>query len=133
MDGDKIQEDIGKLKPGRFIILDGEACKITNMEKSAPGKHGHAKYRVTAVNLVTGNKKIVVLTGHAKVDVPIIEKKSAQVLSVSGDSAQLMDLETYETVEAEIDKDEIRDPVEAGQQVLYWRIMGKNVIKQIKS
>jgi len=130
---EKIQEEISKLKPGRFIILDGEACKITNMEKSAPGKHGHAKYRVTAVNLVTGNKKIVILTGHAKVAVPIIEKKNAQVLSVEGDKAQLMDLESYETIEAEIDKDEVKEPVEPGQQVLYWSIMGKRVIKQIKT
>jgi translation initiation factor 5A len=133
MGGDKTLEDIGKLKPGRFILLDGAACKITNMEKSAPGKHGHAKYRVTAQNLVTGNKKIVILTGHAKVEVPIIEKKTAQVLSISGDTVQMMDLESYETIEGEIDKDEVKQPIEAGQQVLYWNIMGKKVIKQIKS
>ena len=96
-------KSISDLKPGRYIMMDGEACKILDMQKSAPGKHGHAKYRVSAQTLISKTKKIKVFTGHAHVQVPIIEKKEAQVLSVSSDSAQIMDMETFETFDAKKD------------------------------
>ena len=35
-----------------------------------------------------------------KVQVPMIDKRKAQVLAVMGDEIQLMDLETYETLPA---------------------------------
>lgn len=126
-----IQEEISKLKEGRYVIIDGAACVITNMQRSAPGKHGHAKYRVEAVDMITGNKKVIILTGHARVDVPIVEKKTAQVLNVSGDTAQLMDMESYETFEAEI-PEELKGKVVAGGQVVFWTILNKKIIKQVK-
>ena len=123
--------EIGHLKVGSYIIMDGVACRITKMDRSSPGKHGHAKYRVEASGLLDGQKKIQVLTGHAKVEVPIIEKKNAQVLSVTGDKAQLMDMTSYETFDAPI-PDELKGKVTAGGTVLYWDILGTKVIKQIK-
>ena len=120
-------EEISKLKVGNYVIFDGKACKIVEMQKSAPGKHGHAKYRVAATDLMTGHKIIKIMTGHASVEVPIIEKKPAQVLSVSGKTAQIMDLETYETFDAEIDPS-VSD-VKGNDQVIYWDILGRKIIK----
>ena len=122
---------ISELKPGRFILMDGEACKILDMQRSAPGKHGHAKYRVSAQTLITKSKKIKVFTGHSSVQVPIIDKKEAQVLSVSGDSAQVMDVETYETFDVGIDPD-LGKELKADDTVLYWDIMGKKIIREVK-
>ena len=122
---------ISELKPGRFILMDGEACKILDMQRSAPGKHGHAKYRVSAQTLITKSKKIKVFTGHSSVQVPIIEKKEAQVLSVFGDSAQVMDVETYETFDVNIDP-ELGKELKADDTVLYWNIMGKKIIREVK-
>jgi translation initiation factor 5A len=125
-------EEVSALKVGRYIMMDGRPCVIVNMDWSAPGKHGHAKYRITGIDLLTGTKKMAVYTSHDKVEVPIIEKKNAQVLSVSGDKAQIMDLETYETVEATIDP-EIKEQLQPNWTVVYWDIMGTKVIKSIKS
>ena len=124
-------EEISKLKPGRYMMMDGCACEIKSMEKSAPGKHGHAKYRVTGIDIVTGNKKQGIWGGHDKVEVPIIEKKSAQVLSVSGDKAQVMDMENYETFDVDI-PDEFKGKVEADKEIVFWTILGKKVLKQVK-
>jgi translation initiation factor 5A len=131
MSPDIVQEEIGKLKEGRYIVIDNAACVIKKMHKSAPGKHGHAKYRVDAEDLITGNKKVIMMTGHAKVSVPIVDKNSAQVLSVSGKTAQLMDMQTYETFDLLI-PDELADKVIAGAKVMYWNIMGKKLMKSIK-
>ncbi len=125
------KEEIGKVKVGRYIVIDGGAYRVTNIQKSTPGKHGHAKYRIDAVNILTSSKKNIVLTGHAKVDVPIIEKIPAQVLSVSGNTASVMDMKSYETFDLEI-PEEFRGKVEANSEVVYWNVIGTKVMKEFK-
>jgi len=116
---------------GSFIILDGVACKVVDVEISKPGKHGHSKVRISAVGLIDDKKKIVVMPGHDNVDVPIIEKKNAQVLSVQGDVANVMDAETYENYNLKI-PEELKGQVQEGMTVLYWTIMDQKVMKQVR-
>ena len=127
---DVTMAEIGKLKEGRYIVVNGEPHIISNMQKSAPGKHGHAKYRVEAKNMFTGNKTVIVMTAHAHIEVPNLRKQKANVLSVSGNSAQIMDMENYETFDLEIPK-ELQGQVESGKIILYWQIMGKKIMKEI--
>lgn len=123
--------EISELKIGSYIIMDGAPCKIGKMDKSAPGKHGHAKYRIEAVGLIDNKKRIQLMTGHDKVQVPMVEKKEAQVLSVVGDMAEVMDLETYETISLVI-PEELKGQVNSNQKVMYWDILGTRILKQIK-
>jgi translation initiation factor 5A len=123
--------EISALKPGRYMMMAGKPCEIVDMAHSKPGKHGHAKYQVTAVELLTGAKHIEVYTAHDSVEVPIIEKKDAQVLSISGDKAQLMDMQTYETFDADIPP-EFKDKLQVNSEVVFWGIMDKKIIKQVK-
>jgi len=120
------------IKDGSFIIIDGVACKVVNTDISKSGKHGHAKVRIVAIGLIDEKKREMVMPGHDNVEVPIIDKKTAQVLSVVGDKANVMDTETYETFDLAIPAD-MKDKVMEGVQVLYWIIMGEKVMKQIKS
>ena len=126
---DVSMNEIGKMKVGRYIVLNGEPRQITNMSKSAPGKHGHAKYRVDAKNIFTGSKSNVVMTAHQHVQVPNLKKQNAQVLSISDNMAQIMDMESYETFDIEI-PEELSGQLESGNTVMYWEIMGKRVLKQ---
>ena len=73
----------------------------------------------------------MVLPGHDKVEVPIIEKKTAQVLSVTGDTANVMDTETYETFDLKI-PEELQGKITEGTEVLYWIILDEKVMKQVK-
>ena len=123
--------DVGSLKKGDTLILDNQPCKITDLATSRPGKHGHAKVNLTAVGLLDGKKRNTVMPGHDRVEVPIIEKKSAQVLSVTGNRANVMDTESFETFEMEI-PEELQGTVHEGKEVLYWQVMGVNVMKQVK-
>lgn len=116
---------------GSFIILDGAACRVVDVEISKPGKHGHSKVRVSAVGLTDDKKRVVVMPGHDNVEVPIIEKRNAQVLNIHGDTANAMDSETYETFDLKI-PDEFKEQVAEGSSVLYWVIMDDKVIKQVK-
>jgi len=127
----KIQS-VGGLQKGSYVILEGAACRVVDMQVSRPGKHGHAKVRLTAVGLVDEKKRIVVMPGHDNVDVPIIEKKSAQVLSIKGDTANVMDSESYETFDLKI-PEELKGDVVEGVNVMYWVILEDKVMKQIKN
>ena len=120
-----------QIQKGSFILMGGAACKVVDVEISKPGKHGHSKVRISAVGLVDDKKRIEVMPGHDSVEVPIIEKRNAQVLSVQGDTANVMDSETYETYDLKI-PEEFKGQLKDGMSVLYWDIMNKRVIKQIK-
>jgi translation initiation factor 5A len=122
---------VGSLKKGDTIIIDGAACKVTDTTTSRPGKHGHAKVNMMAVGLLDGKKRNLIIPGHDKVEAPIIEKKTAQVLSISNNIANVMDTETYETFDLEI-PEELKSDLAEGKNILYWALMGTKVMKQIK-
>jgi len=125
-------QSVGSLKKGNYVIAEGAACRVTDTQVSRPGKHGHAKVRMTAVGLVDNKKRIVVMPGHDNIEVPIIEKKIAQVLSIQKDVANVMDSETYETFDLKIPED-LKEEVTEGANVLYWVVLEDKVMKQVKS
>ncbi|MCR4369374.1 MAG: translation initiation factor IF-5A [archaeon] len=104
-EGTKKFVDAGQLKPGSYVLIDGEPCQVKGVEKSKPGKHGAAKVRVTAMGIFKDTKKNLMKPTDASVDVPIILKGSAQVVAVMGNTVQLMDLEDYQTYDIEKPKD----------------------------
>ena len=104
------------IKPGRFILIDGIACKVVNVETSKPGKHGAAKMRITAMGLFDGTKRTMLSPSTADTQVPVIIKTKAQVVSISGSTVQLMNLETYETYDVPM-QDELRSQLKPGAEV----------------
>ena len=40
------QVQVTSLKIGRYVVVDGIACRVTKMDISKTGKHGHAKCSV---------------------------------------------------------------------------------------
>ncbi len=120
------------VQKGSYIVIDSTACKVVDTQTSKPGKHGHSKIRISAVGLIEGKKKVIVLPGHDNVEVPIIEKKNAQVLSISGNIANVMDNESYETFDLEI-PEELKAEITEGTNVLYWIILDQKVMKQVTS
>ena len=119
------------VKKGTSLVIDGVACSVISTQTSKPGKHGHSKVRIEAVSMTDGKKKIIVVPGHDKMQSPIIEKKTAQVLSLHGDVANVMDSETYETFDLTI-PEELRGKVIEGVTVSYWIILDQKLMKEIK-
>lgn len=93
----KEQREVRDLQEGAYVLIDDAACKIDSYSTAKPGKHGSAKARVEARGVFDGKKRNFSQPVDAKVWVPIIDRKQGQVLSVDGDDAQIMDLETYDT------------------------------------
>lgn len=127
------QEDVNDLKVGRYVMMDDIPCKITAITKSKPGKHGGAKAKIDAVGIFDGQKRSIIKPTGQKVEVPIIDKRNAQVLNIVADNVQLMDMETYETFDLPIpEEDELKSGITAGGQVIYMQVLGKRKIIQLK-
>ncbi|UCE57540.1 MAG: translation initiation factor IF-5A [Candidatus Bathyarchaeota archaeon] len=124
--------ELGALRVGSYIIIDGEPCRIMNYTKSKPGKHGSAKARIVAVGVFDEGKRTLVKPVSAQVEVPIIQKKGGQVIALLPTAIQIMDLETYEIFEAPIPEEKIRSKLASGIEVEYWRILGKTRIMRTK-
>jgi len=124
--------ELGALRVGSYIILDGEPCRIVDYAKSKPGKHGSAKARIVAVGVFDEAKRTLVKPVDAQVEVPIIEKKGGQVIALLPTAVQVMDLETYEVFEAPFPEEKLKSKLASGVEVEYWRILGRTKIMRTK-
>lgn len=120
----KQQTEIGKLKEGRYVVVDDEPCKILSISTSKPGKHGAAKSRIDVVGIFDGMKRSIVQPVSAKTYVPIVERRNAQVISIAGNTVQFMDIKDYEMFDLEV-ADEQLGSIEAGAEVSYIASLGK--------
>ena len=122
---------IKNLKPGSFVMIEGAPCRVEKVSVSVSGKHGAAKARVEAIGLFDGRRRSIVKPADEEIEVPIIERKRAQVLAILGDRAQIMDLETYETFELDI-PEEMQGQLQPGQETFYYTVDGMKTLKQLK-
>jgi len=125
--------ELGSIKVGSYVMVEGEPCRIVDYAKSKPGKHGSAKARVVAIGVFDEVKRTFVKPVDSQVEVPIIEKRSGQVLAKLPSTVQLMDLETYEVFESPFPEDEdLKSRLSSGVEVEYWRILGRTKIMRTK-
>lgn len=115
------------------MIIDGEPCHIVEITKSKPGKHGSAKARITAIGVFDGQKRSFVKPVDLGAEIPIIDKRMGQVFAVNPTGVQIMDLETYEYIDAPFPDDpELKSKMVSGAEVEYWKILGKVKIVRTK-
>jgi len=125
--------ELGTIKVGSYVMVEGEPCRIVDYAKSKPGKHGSAKARVVAIGVFDNVKRTFVKPVDSQVEVPIIEKRSGQVLALLSSTVQLMDLETYEVLEAPYPEDEdLKGKLTSGVEVEYWHILGRTKVMRTK-
>ncbi len=128
---EKTTATIKDLKPGNFVLIDGVPCRVEKVSVSVAGKHGSAKARLEAIGLFDGRRRSIVKPADEEIEVPIVERKKAQVLAIIGNKAQIMDLETYETLELEI-PEERKDEIKEGEEIDYFEVVGIKTLKKIK-
>ena len=124
---------LGAIKVGSFVMVENEPCKIMDYSKSKPGKHGSAKAQVVAIGVFDGVKRSFVKPVDSNVEVPLIEKRSGQVISLQPSAVQLMDLETFDVFDASYpEEQDLKSRLANGLEVEYWRILGRTKIMRTK-
>ena len=125
---------VGDLREGSYAIVNDEPSEIVSIQKSKPGKHGSAKFRCVAVSLFDGRKQSFVSSTDQNIQIPIVDKRSGQVVSKGPGSVQLMDLETYEIFDVALPEEKkMVDKLDAGKEVEYWNIMDRIKIQRVKN
>jgi len=122
---------VSSLKVGNFVVIDGAPCKIVEITTSAPGKHGAAKARIVGIGLIDKKKRETIRSTSDTIEAPVIKKKYGQIIMLTEDKAQIMDLETYETIEADIEEN-LKGKLTEGIEVEYWELMGYYIVKRIR-
>ena len=114
---------------GTSILLEGEPYTIKKIDISKTGKHGHSKCRIEAVGIINNQKKVFVIPGHNRLEIPMIDKRKGQVLSKGENTVSIMDLESFETLDVPC-SEEIKSTLEVNSNVEYWDIEGKKIVKR---
>jgi len=122
---------IKNLKKGSFILIDDTPCRVESIASGKSGKHGASKSRVDAIGLFDNRRRSIVKPSGDNVDVPIINKMKAQVLAISGNRVQLMDLSDYSMFELDI-PEELKGKLNSGEEVTYYEIIGIRTLKPLK-
>ena len=131
--------DLGSLKIGSYILLphsaqpSGEPCRIIEYDTSKPGKHGAAKARIVGQGIFDGKNRPHVGPVSMQIHIPMINKKVGQIISINGDTVQVMDSESFETIDIAMIDDEVKGKLENGQNVEYWVVMDNTKIMTIKN
>jgi translation initiation factor 5A len=125
--------DVGSLRVGGYMIIDNEPCRIVDIAKSKPGKHGSAKARIVAIGVFDGQKRQFVKPVDLNTEIPIIDKRPGQVFAVNPSGVQIMDLETYEYLDAPFpDEEDLKAKLTPGVEIEYWKILGRVKIVRAK-
>ena len=117
-----------EIRSGTNIIVEGIPCTVKKVDISKTGKHGHSKARIEAIGIISGQKKVFVVPGHDKIEVPFVDKRKAQVLSVA-DTVNVMDSENFETFDVNC-PEEIKEQLKGTANVEYWNVEGEKIIKR---
>jgi translation initiation factor 5A len=124
------QQEVRELKEGRYMLIDEEPCKIISISTSKPGKHGEAKANIGAVGIFDKKKRSVVFPVKHRVQVPMIDKRKAQILAVGGNEVQLMDLETFENFSLAV-PEEFQGQLHSGEEIMYLVAMERRMITKV--
>ncbi len=121
----KEQKQVRELQEGSYVMMEETPCEINAYSTAKPGKHGSAKARIEGKGVFDERKRSLSQPVDAKVWVPIVERKGGQVVSVDGNDAQVMDLDTFETFTMRIPEDE---ELESDDEIEYLEYEGQRKI-----
>jgi translation initiation factor 5A len=121
--------DAASAKTGNAIFVNEVPCIVRSNDMSKTGKHGHTKCRIEAISILDGKKKVFVAGGHERLEVPTVNKNKGQILSIIGDTANIMDLTSFESMEITI-PEELKESLKEEDQVEYWDAEGSKIIKR---
>lgn len=117
-------------KPGTTILWEGAPCVVRSNDISKTGKHGASKCRMEAIGIFDGKKRVIAVPGDTRMDVPVVDKRKAQVLSMTDSAANVMDLESFETLDVPF-SEEVKNDIEVEKQVEYWVCEGYKMIMRV--
>jgi translation initiation factor 5A len=134
--------ECGTIKKGSFMVFEGRPCKVVGYTTAKTGKHGHAKAKITGIDIFNGKKyEDSVPTSHT-VNVPNIKRSAFTALDVDADGyLTLMDKQgnTRQDIrmpdETDDDKklaDRIREALNEGKEIVLTVLESMKIEKVVE-
>ena len=116
-------KSVKELQNGDNIVYRDELYRILRKEVIAVGTHSHSKLRIEVQGVFSGVAEVVNFAPHSIVeDVEIIRKKG-QVIAKQRESLQVMDMVSYETLNAAANEG-LRQQLQEGDEVTFVEFKG---------
>ncbi len=90
-----------EIGPGDFFRVKNDIFSVVRKEVIAVGTHSHTKVKLTVQNINGGGEKQMVYSHEDKLESVDVQKSKGQVVFKDEKKVQVMDLFSYETIEAE--------------------------------
>jgi len=78
-------EQCNNLKINGFAVMKGRPCKIVEMSKSKPGKHGAAKIHMVGIDIFTAKKYDEICPSTHPMEVPDVTRLEQVLIDISSD------------------------------------------------
>ena len=111
------------LQKGSYFIHNNEPVRVLRKEVVAYGTHSHSKLKVFFQGLNDKGERSINLHHTDKVEIVNITRKTGQVISKAGDTIQVMDADSYETLDATAAK-ELFNEINEGDEVTFIDLNG---------
>ena len=135
--------ECGTIKKGSYMVFgDNRPCKVVGYTTAKTGKHGHAKAKITGIDIFTGKKyEDSVPTSHS-VNVPIIKRSAYTAIDVDADGyLTLMDKQgsTRQDIKLPDDTEEdqklserIREALSEGKEIVLTVLESMKIEKVVE-
>ncbi|MBI2144426.1 hypothetical protein HYU17_04735 [Candidatus Woesearchaeota archaeon] len=123
---------VADAKVGTCIMNRGEPAKVTQKERVTTGTHMHSKTKLTVQGIFSGRAETLTLGHHENLeDIEIVNKKGQVVAKIPPEQIQIMDLMSYETLNAAVTKEQF-EQISEGSVVTFIEIQGKIIVIEIR-
>ncbi|MBU0628609.1 MAG: hypothetical protein KKC75_05435 [Nanoarchaeota archaeon] len=118
-----------ELKPGNYIRINKEILKVIRKEVVACGTHSHSKTKLFVQGLMSKGEKNFNFAHGDNLEVVEIMKKEGQVISKMPDKVQIMDVISFETIDADADR-ELLESLNEGDSVTFISFEGNTRVME---
>eukprot|EP00045_Choanoeca_perplexa_P001630 m.20981 g.20981 ORF g.20981 m.20981 type:complete len:153 (+) comp11081_c0_seq3:669-1127(+) len=78
-----VQVSAGSLKKNSYVMVKGHPCKVINLSKFKPGKHGHAKVHIIATDIFDQRRHEVCVGCQHDIETPFVSSEEYLVNNIS--------------------------------------------------
>lgn len=114
---------VKELKKGDHIVHNDAPYRVLRKELVAVGTHSHSKVKIIAQGVFNGTTETLIYAPHTTVDDVEIIKKKGQIIANQEQNLQVMDLVSYETINASA-RTELKNELREGDEVTFVEFNG---------
>ncbi|MEM4268104.1 MAG: hypothetical protein QXK37_04725 [Candidatus Woesearchaeota archaeon] len=120
--------EIKKVRPGDYILYKNELYYVKSNHIVVTGTHSHAKNKLEMQGLFSGHLETAVFPPHERLEDVEIVRKKGQLIAKYNKNVQIMDMISYEIIDAEVIRKEILDKMNEGDEVTYIEFQGRSIV-----